>query len=278
MAHRARAQDELGSAIQAAVKKQDTDEVRRLLSQLGDPLIPLNRAEKDLVLPALLVALEEGYVDTADLILTRGPGLVNYLPVDKAAIWGAHIPIVECLVKHGWNVNGDLDNEGYVLGYAFDSVGEENPEFCRWLIDHGADVNPPNNPSSMGTLEKACYDAPALVPYLLEKGYIVSGYRPLCRAAQRGEIEALRLFLSKEGGGLDINAAYDLSDDSLEKYHGTALHAAAASGKVDSVKFLLSKGADKNVRNRAGLTPKDVALSFNRPECVAALEEETDLE
>lgn len=264
--------DELGSVIKAPVEKQDIEEVQRLLSQLRDPL---DHSEQDLVLPGLLVALEEGYVDTADLILTRGPRFVKYIPVDEAAVSGAHISIVECLVKHGWDVNGDLDILGHVLGHAINVQGEDNPDFCRWLIDHGAGVNYRQGADLMMPLEIACtMDAdPELIRYLLRKGATGRGNKPLCLAARAGHIEALRVLFS-EGGDMDINAECDPSDRLyVEKSSGTALHSAAAYGKVDSLNFLLSKGARKDIRNGAGMMPKNSAVFCKNPDCVAALEE-----
>ncbi|KAJ4410672.1 hypothetical protein N0V82_009151 [Gnomoniopsis sp. IMI 355080] len=265
--------DELGSALQTAVKQQDTEEVRRLLSQLGDPL---DRSEYKAVHPALLVALEEGYVDTADLMLTRRPSFVNSVPVDEAAVSGAHTPILECLVKHGWNVNGDLDYLGTLLQHAIDVQGEYNPDVCRWLIDHGADINKRHAFLGLNPLERACIESdPELIRYLLKKGATGKGNKPLCTAAWAGHIEALRILLSEDGGGMDVNMDSDPSDkDYLNESSGTALHNAAAYGKVDSIKFLLSKGARKDIRNGAGMTPKDVAIFFEHPECVKALEED----
>lgn len=85
----------------------------------------------------------------ADLMLTRGPGLVDSVPVDLAAVSGGHIPIAECLLRHAWNVNGDLDYYGHVLGHALEVEGPDNSDFCRWLIDHGADVNQRQTPTSI---------------------------------------------------------------------------------------------------------------------------------
>lgn len=123
-------QDDLTSAIKNAVDRQNTIEVQRLLSPLG---APLDHDEYSLVLPALLLALEGGHVDVVDLILTRGPGFVKYIPIDEAAVFNAHIPIVECLVKHGWDVNGDLDILGHVLGHAIDVQGETIQTFVAGL-------------------------------------------------------------------------------------------------------------------------------------------------
>lgn len=43
---------------------------------------PLNRDEQNVVLPGLFGALEEDYDDTSDLILTRGPGLLNHVSIE----------------------------------------------------------------------------------------------------------------------------------------------------------------------------------------------------
>ena len=54
--------------------------------------------------------------------------------------------------------------------------------------------------------------------------------------------------------------------------NGTALHYAAARGKVDVVEYLLSKGADPNAEAVDGTTPVAVAREFEKHKIVATLE------
>lgn len=117
---------------------------------------PWDHDEYRLLLPAQLLALEEGYVDAVDLILTRGPKFVNQVPVVEAAVFSACISIVECLVKRGWDVNGDLGILGHVLGHAIDVRGEYNPDFCCWLIELAADVSRRQGADLSTQLEIAC--------------------------------------------------------------------------------------------------------------------------
>jgi ankyrin repeat protein len=63
-----------------------------------------------------------------------------------------------------------------------------------------------------------------------------------------GAIEALTLLLDR---GVDV--------DAFNNAGNTALHAAVARGD-DVVKFLASRGASLNLKNKAGFTPLDVAL------------------
>lgn len=205
-------QNDLTSAIKNANDRQNIIEVQRLLSPLG---APLDHDEYSLVLPAFLLALEESHLDVVDLILTRGPGFVKYIPVDEAAVFNAHIPIIECLVKHGWDVNGDLDILGHVLGHAIDVQGEYNTDFCCWLIDHGADVNRRQGADLIRPLEIACMSNAdsKLIRHLLQKGATGKSNTVLCLAAKAGNIGILRILLSEEGG-MDVNAECDPSDKS----------------------------------------------------------------
>ena len=63
-----------------------------------------------------------------------------------------------------------------------------------------------------------------------------------------GAVEALTLLLDR---GVDV--------DAFNNAGNTALHAAVARGD-DVVKFLASRGASLNLKNKAGFTPLDIAL------------------
>jgi ankyrin repeat protein len=65
---------------------------------------------------------------------------------------------------------------------------------------------------------------------------------PLCKAIQKGDLEAVKKFIEY---GADVN----------EKSNGlTPLMSAARYNKVDIIKYLLGKGADKKVIDQNGNT------------------------
>ena len=68
-------------------------------------------------------------------------------------------------------------------------------------------------------------------------------------AAAKGDLEKVKQHLA---AGTDIN-------ERAGEHDSTALHAAAYHGKLEIVKFLISKDADINAKNRHEQTPRDVA-------------------
>ena len=76
--------------------------------------------------------------------------------------------------------------------------------------------------------------------------------------------------------GADVNAVpnnWRLSENTTErKDWGTALHVAAAHNRVSCIAYLLEKGARKDIKNPAGLTPKEVAEEFGHEDAVRILE------
>ena len=68
-------------------------------------------------------------------------------------------------------------------------------------------------------------------------------------AAAKGDLEKVKQHLA---AGTDIN-------ERAGEHDSTALHAAAYHGKLEIVKFLISKDADINAKNKHEQTPRDVA-------------------
>ena len=70
-------------------------------------------------------------------------------------------------------------------------------------------------------------------------------------AASKGDLTALQQHMD---AGIDI-------EDRDEEHESTPLHHAAYYGQVETVKWLVEKGAEKNARNNDGNTPLDAAYA-----------------
>ena len=74
---------------------------------------------------------------------------------------------------------------------------------------------------------------------------------PLHRAAERGDIQAMRTLLDQ---GADVNAK-DYGEGLQTTIHPTALHVAAEKGRMEAMTLLLDRGANINARDRFSFTP-----------------------
>ena len=142
-------------------------------------------------------------------------------------------------------------------------------------MSKGADAN---DGSQMGdnALELACGVAidKDLVALLLAHGATVDkGPKALLEAAGNGSIEIMQMLLNH---GADVNA--QLYKKGTVRRHlddegwGSALHSAVKGGHVEAVKFLLEKGAEREYRNKVGLTPLELARKLGWDEIVWLLE------
>lgn len=223
--------------------------------------------------PALVAAFRQGHVGPANLLLSRG--CECGFDATGAALSGGHIPIFECMVQHGWDVNYCLDHRGDVLISTLRFY--PTMDLSRWLLEHGADPNCNSGSDPLGStaLDAACSRKqvpPEMVSLLLQHGAKVNF--AMLIAAWKGNVEALRVLLD-ESGAFDIDAIPGPcgTEWDQEERWGTALHAAASQGEMDCVRFLLDRGARRDIRNAAGRTPIETAEHFEQLECVAALKE-----
>src|SRR5215472_14238454 len=117
-----------------------------------------------------------------------------------------------------------------------------NFETLKALIDAGADVNARNQMDATALLWAA--GDPEKSRLLIERGADVKaqsrqGRTPLMMSAMRpGNSAIVEMILSK---GADIQAR--------DRFGATALSLAARAGDLDTVKLLLAKGADPNLRD-----------------------------
>ncbi|CAD5114240.1 DgyrCDS3382 [Dimorphilus gyrociliatus] len=90
---------------------------------------------------------------------------------------------------------------------------------------------------------------------------------PAHMASLSGKISCLKWLL---GLGIAINREDYLSE--------TVLHKVARGGNTECAMFLISQGADRSLRNSAGLTPAELAANMNHQECFMVLDQcDTDV-
>ncbi|EFC47177.1 hypothetical protein NAEGRDRAFT_64631 [Naegleria gruberi] len=102
-------------------------------------------------------------------------------------------------------------------------------------------------------LRSACeYDEKEKASNLIsEQGVDVNTFderTPLINAAQWGNLAIVQMLIEEYQANINHQSKI-----------GTALHWASYNGHFEVVKYLLSKGADKNIKNNAGQTPEEMA-------------------
>lgn len=165
---------------------------------------------------------------------------------------------VKELIDQGSNVNV-LENKRTPI---FDAIEKNNPEIVKLLIDSGADLEIRDSVHNTPLFLAIDLGYKDIIKLLLDNGakanVVRTVYRtPLHVVAMSGEKDkeiADRLIKA----GANINAK-DLFDE-------TPLHRAAMDGSSEFVEFLLSSGADKNIKNAKKETAADLARKNKKTE------------
>lgn len=218
---------------------------------------------------ALHEAVRAGKVECAAVLVRAGANsrmlnhagispadLANAVPEKKLrdsmnfALLGARQPAVEGL-------------QPWTLEYA---VLRGQLDVVRMLLQLGA------NPSLVGTdgntpLHDACLKGQVeIAKLLIEKGAEVgarskAGTLPLHDAAMAGNASIIALLLRN---GAALNATTEATGE-------TALHLAAAWGRVGALKTLLEAGANLEIRDSKMRTPLEAAVANSQAEAAAAI-------
>ena len=177
------------------------------------------------------------------------------MPLGRAALRGERIPMMELLVRHGADVNGEWDGNFPNIWSPCESV---NAAALRWLLEHGAnpETQRPGRPMSaldylIGTYGRSaamaeCIDA------LLEHGGTTRYDLPGVLATIQNRTERLGEALAADPGLVERRyAELDCGSTGSRRLllqGATLLHVAAEFGCVDAAGLLLDRGADVNVR------------------------------
>lgn len=148
---------------------------------------------------------------------------------------------------------------------------------AAWLLDHGADPNQ-QCVIDFTPLSLAVETAPiSVIQLMLRHGGDARKGQLLHHAVKRNSdnIAVLSLLIEK---GADINSTMYKDYPSWALFYfmglGTALHKAAELGKVDVVHYLISEGANLDIKDANGHTALECAKMSDRWEVIQALEKD----
>ncbi|KAF1843450.1 ankyrin [Cucurbitaria berberidis CBS 394.84] len=219
--------------------------------------------------PVLLSAVQSARPKIIKLLLSRG--LVMNEMYIRQAIETRSKQVFQAFLESGWDVNTLWDNfHPPILACFVDDL-----DFTQWLLDRGA------NPDAgcyldLTSLSFAVRRAqPSLIKLLLDRGSIEKG-QLVHHAVERSEdaIEVLQMLVSR---GASINKIqYSEHLDTWNHEHfkglGTPLHRAVELRKVDVAQYLLQLGADQNIKDTKGRTPKDIARDIGDADLIRLFE------
>ena len=152
------------------------------------------------------------------------------------------------------------------------------------LLDKGVDVNMRGNDRNTPIMEAAYAGHIDTVKLLLDHGADLSakkndGATPIGLAGRSKDVVDLLKNVSAlvdAAGKGDIQILKELTDkgtpvNGLDQFGNSALTAACYGGKTDSVKLLLEKGANPNIKKSDGETPLSLATAQKHAEIVELL-------
>jgi ankyrin repeat protein len=144
---------------------------------------------------------------------------------------GVQVPLVDTLVDFGAEVNGRGSGDWWVPPL-LTALAFRYPDAAQALVRRGASVNTLAAAAGLGRLA----DSEALLP----TADALDRHRALALAAQYGHTEVARLLVD---AGEDPNRFNPIGFHSM----ATPLHQAAFGGYLDTVQFLVSRGARVDV-------------------------------
>jgi ankyrin repeat protein len=199
-----------------------------------------------------------GMIKRIEELLAERPEATNdqvdtYFPI-QLAITAGHADVIQCLAKHGDDVNRDLRKVAY-FGWEDDALDQD---YTPWKPIHMASLwgFDAARVRVAEALASAGADLNAVSP--------LDGFRPIHLVAMPNRVDMIRFFVAQ---GVDVDsrtekcAVIELPNEDvpIRGYKNTPLMVAAGEGFPEATACLLELGADRNAVNDQGLTAMDFA-------------------
>ncbi|TPX37453.1 hypothetical protein SmJEL517_g00580 [Synchytrium microbalum] len=247
-----------------AAQSGHEDIVKALISKGANPNTVVNDT------PLLCKYAEEGNLEMVKLLVENKASLDETITggagVLECAYSSGKSEVVRLLIDYGADV--DTTHDGYPLLCKYAEDGKENDvKMVKYLLDHPTN-KPDINATNMDGQSALYYFAKAgnldMVKYLVEQHGAkvdIGDTTPLRVAAVHDRLDVVT-YLVEHGANTDVSSL-------LFKY--------VESGDMETVKLLLTKGADVNIVGLNSVTPLHVAsLSNDDLNMVKYLVEETE--
>jgi ankyrin repeat protein len=245
----------------AAIRSGEVAQLTALVQKPSD----VNVKERRGSATPLMHAAAFGSLDAVRLLLDKGAD-VNAKSASGATalMWAAtDLAKVRLLVERGADVNAASNLGHTALELA--AMSDSSSEIVRLLLARGADPKAVDK-AQMSTLHAATMgNDTETIRQLVAAGVevnsadLLTGSTPLMNGAQNGNLEAVKLLLSKGANPNAVSAPPGptgaVKNGIIQLGQFTPLFLASTFGPLDIVKTLLAAGANVNVKDARGLTP-----------------------
>jgi len=258
--------DPTGDALYTAIRTDNRVQLSELLKTAAN----LNHVERRGGATPLMNAAAFGSLEAMRMLLDAGANVnAKSYAGATALMWAASTPAkVRLLVDRGADVNAVSAAGHNPLQLA--AMSDGSAETVRFLLGRGA------NPQLVDQLKQTTLLAAAMgndigsIRQLVDAGVDVNaadagaGFTPLIISSALGNLEAVRLFLSK---GARVNTVSSppggikVKNGVIALGSFTPLLIASTYGPSTVVKALLDAGANVNVRDGRGMTPLMMAVA-----------------
>ncbi|OQE31955.1 hypothetical protein PENSTE_c001G01273 [Penicillium steckii] len=238
-----------------AVSQRDIENLRLLLVFQANPNIPDAQGKTP-----LLLAVEQGFVDGATLLLKYGAD-ANYRANAKletpliCAISRRNIKLLQAMLASGGNPNDNAPSGTTLL---IELIRKRTPDqFIEALLEAGCDLNRKDNNGKTALCEAIHDDQSRIVSILLDHNAnpnLPGPEHPLWPAVYRPA--CLRILLAR---GADTHKTPGIMEQ------------ATSVNNIDAVRVLLQAGISPNSKKDGTYTPLCSAIRDDRPDIIALL-------